>query len=140
MARPLQFGKRGELASTQDRENWNDRVRERREDFAEPFVVRLAVDRFIKLGILPAADYTVRWPRLHAMTQGEAVAAVKAIAEASASLGTAVMIVDELREQYLDRGPIEDVRGDRCALTSPGAAARPLAHVARAILPAAVGA
>lgn len=43
---------RGELASTQDRSNWSDRITERRMEFAEP-LCRELIDRLINLGALP---------------------------------------------------------------------------------------
>lgn len=50
--RILLGSERGELASTQDRLNWRDRINERRRGFATP-IVRQLVDRFIKHGIIP---------------------------------------------------------------------------------------
>ena len=61
------FGsERGELASEQDEVNWNSRIRERQEQFAEPQILRPFVDKVIELGIVspPKKDYVIEWPNL----------------------------------------------------------------------------
>jgi hypothetical protein len=54
------------LASGQDRDNWFDLVDTRREEEAEPVIVRPFVDYMISLGILsPAKEkkgYSIQWP------------------------------------------------------------------------------
>jgi len=57
---------RGELASSQDEENWNDRIDERRSDFGD-YLVRSFVDRLIYMGILPEVEYRVDWPEVDSM-------------------------------------------------------------------------
>ena len=57
----------GELASSQDEGNWNNRVNERREQFAEPVIIRALIDRLVDLGVLSTpqggpGSYAVRWP------------------------------------------------------------------------------
>lgn len=69
-ARILTGSERGELASTQDEDNWNSRVDERRRDFAEPSILRQFIDRMGELGILDVPEkYTVRWPGVDLMTE-----------------------------------------------------------------------
>jgi hypothetical protein len=62
---------RGELASTQDSNEWKDYTQARREDHAEPNILRPTVDRFIELGILPKPedDYDVKWSDLYSMSE-----------------------------------------------------------------------
>jgi len=85
--RILTGSERGELASTQDKENWSDRVSERRKDFAEPSILRPFVDRLIESGVLPepAEGYFVAWPDVNALSDKEqaeiAQIRTKAIAE-----------------------------------------------------------
>ena len=69
--RVLVGSERGELASTQDTTEWLSFVQARREDFAEPKIVRPTVDRFIELGILPepTEDYTVSWQDLFSISE-----------------------------------------------------------------------
>lgn len=70
--RILSGSERGELASTQDRANWEERVMDRRSEFAAPMVVRVFVDRMIELGVLPTpSDYDVQWPEVANMTLSE---------------------------------------------------------------------
>jgi hypothetical protein len=82
--RVLMGSERGELASTQDTSEWKDYVQSRREDFAEPAILRKFVDRLIELKILPqpSEDYTVKWSDLYAMSEKEKVEVGKARANA----------------------------------------------------------
>lgn len=66
--RVLTGSERGELASTQDRDNWFDYVNSRRNSFAEPNIIRPFIDRLIELRILPEPStgrYSVRWAPLY---------------------------------------------------------------------------
>lgn len=69
--RILLGSERGELSSSQDKEEWNLWVQSRREEFMEPQLVRPVVDRFMELGILPTTDYTIHWDELFAMSPKE---------------------------------------------------------------------
>jgi len=70
--RILVGSERGELSSSQDREEWNLWVQSRREEFMEPMLVRPLVDKFIEIGILPSVDdYIVHWDELFAMSPKE---------------------------------------------------------------------
>lgn len=65
--RILLGSERGEQASTQDETNWNVRIVERREQFAEPEILRPFIDQMIQLGVLPEpakGEYSVQWPTL----------------------------------------------------------------------------
>jgi len=60
--RILTGSERGELASSQDGDNWRDRVMERQINWVEPFVLNPLIDRFIEVGVLPKPiSYTVKW-------------------------------------------------------------------------------
>lgn len=55
---------RGELASTQDETNWNKRIEERQQNWAEPFVLRPLIDELVAKGVLPVpqgGEYDVEW-------------------------------------------------------------------------------
>lgn len=69
--RVLMGSERGELSSSQDRQEWDLWVQSRREEFMEPMIVRPVVDRFMELGILPTTEYVVRWDELFAMSPKE---------------------------------------------------------------------
>lgn len=69
--RVLTGSERGELASSQDTTEWLSYVQARREDHAEPRIVRPFVDRLIELTILPepGEDYTVKWQDLFSISE-----------------------------------------------------------------------
>jgi len=50
--RILVGSERGELASSQDENNWNSRVDERRMDHVEPMILRPFIDKLIDVGVL----------------------------------------------------------------------------------------
>lgn len=84
--RILTGSERGELASSQDKANWNELIAARRGEFAEPQLLRPLLDRFIAVGILtpPAEEtgYTVGWPVDTALTEKEQAEISKLQAEA----------------------------------------------------------
>lgn len=92
------FGsERGELASTQDRQNWADRVNERRTELGEPWL-RDLFDRLIVWGALPIEPYQFWWPPVseplpeeRAETRVKNSQAVKNMAEAGASVDDEVL-------------------------------------------------
>lgn len=62
---------RGELASSQDQENWESRIVERQTTFAEPCILRPMLDRLIAVGALPkpaGGEYQIEWPDRLAMS------------------------------------------------------------------------
>lgn len=70
--RILTGSERGELASLEDRKNWFDLIRERREEYAEEQIVRPFIDMMIEYGVLPqpkSGDYSVKWPDLYAVSE-----------------------------------------------------------------------
>jgi hypothetical protein len=65
---------RGELSSAQDSSEWKTYVRIRREDHAEPRVIRPTVKRFLELGILPApktGKYAIAWQDLFTLSEAD---------------------------------------------------------------------
>lgn len=72
--RILTGSERGELASSQDRANWDDVIEGRRIDFGTPIVIRQFIDRLIEIGTLPTPEnneYTVDWPNLRTPSDKE---------------------------------------------------------------------
>ena len=69
--RILTGSERGELASSEDRSEWLSFVQTRREEYAEPCIMRPLVDRLIEYGILPKPrkDYNVKWADLFAQSE-----------------------------------------------------------------------
>jgi hypothetical protein len=67
----------GELASSQDRENFKDQINGRQMMHCGPYIVRLLADRLIKYGYLPAPaknEYKVDWSHIQVMTEQEKAA------------------------------------------------------------------
>jgi uncharacterized protein len=90
--RILTGSERGELASTQDRDNWFGVIQSRREEYAEPLIVRPFVDRCIELGILPKAmkgGYSVEWSSLFEQSQEDLANLGKTRAETLKSYSSA---------------------------------------------------
>jgi len=56
------------LASTQDQDTWNRRIRRRQNSYLSPMLIRPFLDRLIAMGVLspPAKPYTIKWPDLSA--------------------------------------------------------------------------
>ena len=71
--RILTGSERGELASTEDRNTWLSMIQERREEYAEPVILRPFIDKCIEFGVLakPKTDYTVQWTDLWAASEKE---------------------------------------------------------------------
>lgn len=83
--RILLGSERGELASTQDDENWTSRVEARRIDVNENIILRPFIDKMIEVGVIPAPpgdEYNVEWPPLTAPTPKDQAEVGKTIAQA----------------------------------------------------------
>lgn len=110
--RILMGSERGELASSQDQENWDDQVSDRRDEFADPQCVRQLVDRLITYGALPTpVEYETRWPMRELNDKGRAE-----VADMWASInqknGSIVVTVDEIRDRVLELPPLEELDDD----------------------------
>jgi len=66
---------RGELSSSQDSRTWNNRLRDRQENYLTPRVVVPFINRLITIGVLPEPEsYKVVWPDLEALTEEQKAA------------------------------------------------------------------
>jgi hypothetical protein len=67
--RVFKGSERGELASSQDDEDWNERRRARQETYLTPKLVCPFIDRLIQIGVLPEPEdgYHVEWPDVDAL-------------------------------------------------------------------------
>lgn len=112
---------RGELASSQDKTNWNDRLMRRNNRYLTPFACRPVIDRLIGVGCLPVPNagvqsatdgenelmfmYEVEWPDLNAATQDElanrADKFVKAIVAYVAGDGASLISPVDLLTRFL---------------------------------------
>jgi len=90
--RILLGSERGELASSQDKDNWAEQLEDRRLDYAEPMILRPFIDRLVSLDILPSPGedgYTVEWPDLFALSEDEQAKIAKTKTEALATYSNA---------------------------------------------------
>jgi len=105
---------RGELASTQDRSNWADRIAERRQEFAVP-LIRQFIDRLILFGALPKPinpkGYQVVWPTRDELTENEKADVMFKIAQANSFSVTAgsglLMTGAEIRADILNKDELD---------------------------------
>lgn len=128
--RILTGSERGELASLQDRNNWNDRIDERRESFASP-LVRDIISRFVEHGALPEPEvdvtteegkgampvneggdsYTVVWPqvgKLDNVAKAEIVGKLTGANQAQYIAGMEPVISSrEIRRVFLGLPPLD---------------------------------
>lgn len=97
--RQLLGSERGELASSQDESNWAGVVEARREQHAEPNILRPFIDRLLWAGVLsqPTSPdgYTVQWQTLFTLTEGEEAVIANDYANALQALVAAGMTLDE---------------------------------------------
>lgn len=115
--RILLGSERGELASTQDRRNWHERIAERRDDFAVP-LVRALVERFLEHGVLPEprdGDFQVVWPEIEALDEGEKAEVADKLASANqkqfAAEGSVIITSEEIRDTVFGLEPLEEFGG-----------------------------
>lgn len=107
--RILMGSERGELASSTDQTNYDDRVEDRRNEFASTQIVRPFVDRLVMLGVLPEPEqYNARWPEVDNLDEmGRMELALKA-AEVNNKQGETVVTANEIRDRILGYPPLEE--------------------------------
>jgi hypothetical protein len=105
--RILLGSERGELASSQDAQEWAHHTTQRQLNHAEPVIVRPTVDLLIEAGVLPepeTGEYVVKWPDLTGPNAEQRVALAERMAKAEAThaqaemLGHPVLTKNEYRE------------------------------------------
>lgn len=103
----------GELASSQDADNWNTQVHDRRTGYAGPSIVHPFVDRLIRYGYLPTPkQYEVHWPPKQNPTEAETVALAKMTAEINGQFGGKVVIQPNEIREILGYEPIDGLDVD----------------------------
>lgn len=105
----------GELASSQDENNWNSRVEERRIDFAEPAILRPFINRLGTVGILNVPeDFVVDWPDMQALPEKDqadiGLVRAKTLKEYMTS-GAEMILPPEVFLTRILNVPEEDVQG-----------------------------
>ena len=103
--RVLVGSERGELSSSQDSDEWKSWTQSRREEYAEPMIVRPLIDRFIELQILPkpVIRYSVKWANLFSQSDKDKAEIGKTKAAALKEYASALGAEDIIpREAFLE--------------------------------------
>lgn len=111
--RVLTGSEMGELASSQDRENWRDQINGRQTGYAGPYIVRPLVDRLISYGYLPTPRkgpeaYEVRWPQIQTLTEDERAQGASQWASTNSTQGSIVFTEEEIRDKWYGMAPLTD--------------------------------
>jgi hypothetical protein len=105
--RILMGSERGQLASTQDDDNWTQRIVDRRRDFAAPQMANLFIDRMIELKALPTPkQYHVGWPEIDNLDEVQKATIAKEWADINNKMGETVVTPNEIRDQLLNLPPL----------------------------------
>lgn len=109
MPQRLLFGsEQGEMASTQDRDNYRDIINSRRKNHAWPVIVQALVDRLIEYKHLPQPkQYEPRWGAVLDLTIDERIAGSSAWANAKTEQGQ-LFSNDENRDRWWEMAPLDD--------------------------------
>lgn len=100
--RILMGSERGELASSQDKSNFDDSTQDRRTGFASPMVVRPFVDLLIGMGALPQPkQYEARWPDIDDLNDSQKADMAMKWAGLNGAMGEVVVKGNEIRDQVL---------------------------------------
>lgn len=106
---------RGELASSQDENNWNNRLTERKKNFADPSVLRPFIQLMIATGNLPTptGKFWIEWNEEENLGPVvEAAVAFQRMQTISTYVNTPgielVLSVDEMRTQFIGMEPQGD--------------------------------
>ena len=97
---------RGQLASNQDKDNWDERVMDRRNNMAGPQIVRQLVDRFVDFGVLPKPEkYEVTWPEIQRLSALDRADMAVKWGNINHRMGVVVVRPSEIRETVLGLHP-----------------------------------
>ena len=107
--RVLTGSEMGELASSQDRENFKDIVNGRQSSYAGPYIVRRFYDRLIDYGYLPKPkQYSVKWAHIQTLTEAEKSTGAKDWASTNQVQGAVVFTENQIREHWYQMEPLSD--------------------------------
>ncbi len=97
----------GKLASTQDSDNWNTQVQDRRSSYAGPRIVRPFLDRLITYGYFPAPkEYIIVWPEVSNLTETEKADGATKWATTNQTAGVTVFTPEEIRDHWYQMDPL----------------------------------
>jgi uncharacterized protein len=99
----------GQLASGQDRDNWDTQIQDYRTSFAGPKIVRQFIDRLIEFGYLPKpVSYAVIWPTVSNLTEDEKASGAAKWASVNSVAGQTVFSADEIRYKWYSLEPLAE--------------------------------
>lgn len=106
--RILMGSEAAKLASSQDADTWDERVMDRRTEYAAPQIVRPFVQRMIELQALPkpVGDFDVRWPEVKNMNEAQRAAVAVQWAGMNKAAGMTIVTGDEIRDRILGLGKL----------------------------------
>jgi uncharacterized protein len=111
--RILMGSERGELASSSDQTNYDDRVQDRRTSFADPDVVRPFIERMMQLGVLPEVEeFEIRWPEIDELNDDQRMKLALDAAKVNQAAGETVIEANEIRDKILGYEPLEHLEVD----------------------------
>lgn len=101
----------GELASSQDRDNWKDQINGRQTQYAGPYIIRPLITRLIEYGYLPTPKggvdgYEVKWPNVQVRTDQEKADGAAKWVGANAQSDENVFTNDEIRDYWYGFEPL----------------------------------
>lgn len=107
--RILMGSERGELASSQDRSNWADQISDRQTQYADPVIVRQALNRFQDIGVVSKVEeYDIKWRDEDVLTDEEKAKIVDRLAGANRKAGETIITGAEIRDIYLNLEPLPE--------------------------------
>lgn len=101
----------GQLASSEDRDNWRDQVNGYQTQQLGPYLVRQLIDRLLTYNYLPPPAkgltvYEVVWPHMQTMTAEERDKRAIALATANKTQGTTLFTDSEIRDMSHGLAPL----------------------------------
>lgn len=108
----------GELASSQDRDNWKDQINGRQTSHCGPYIVRNLVNRLIAYGYMPtptggALVYEVVWPHIQTLTDQEKAEGAAKWASVNSTAGMTVFTDAEIRDHWYGLAPGDMTKEDK---------------------------
>lgn len=99
----------GELASSQDRDNWRDQIVGRQEGYTSKYLVRALAGRLMDYGYLAKSkNYVVRWSPINTRTEDEKANGAQRWAAVNKTQGEVVFTNDEIRDYWYGKQPLDD--------------------------------
>jgi hypothetical protein len=103
----------GELASSQDRDNWKDQVNGRQTIHLAPNLVRNLAGRLIAYGYLPTPvggvdKYDVVWPHIQTLTETEKAEGAAKWAQVNQMMGVTVFTDADIRDKWYGMAPTDE--------------------------------